>query len=148
MAGYMTKQHGNLYHGEMTNGTAAAVKNGQLLLQGTSTNAGKLVGVSAGDSTTKLLLVEKTTIYDGIEAYRFIVNALGAAYYFVENGFERETSLVYDNTEYTTPVGKYLRAHPLVVGDEFITTIVDGTMTVGTEYGVTSAGKIGTVSAG
>ena len=141
MAGYMSKLQGYLFEGEKVNGTAAPVQNGMLLVAGTSTNAGKLVTPSA-DTTTKLLCKEVTNIY-GLTAYRFEVAKLANNYYFVENGFEVNDDEAYDETLYTTAVGKRLRAHPLVVGEEFITTAVDGTPTVGTEYGVKATGLVG-----
>ena len=142
MAGYMTKLQGYVYEGEMTNGTGAAVENGLLLVAGTSTNKGKLVAPSA-DTTSKLLLKEVTTIYDGVTAYRFVVNKLAANYYFVENGFDINDSAAYDKRTYTTASGELLRAHPLVVGEEFVTTKITGTLTAGTEYGVKADGTVG-----
>lgn len=142
MAGYMTKLQGYVYEGELVNGLAAPVDNGVLLVAGETSNAGKLVAPTA-DTTSKFILKEITTIYDGAPAYRFIVNKLNANYYFVENGFEINDSTEYDKRTYTTPVGDFLRAHPLVVGEEFLTTKVTGTLTVGTAYGVKADGSIG-----
>lgn len=141
MAGYMTKLQGYVYEGEMANGTGAAVENGLLLIAGTSTNKGKLVAPSA-DTTTKLLCKEVTDIY-GITAYRFVVNKLNANYYFVENGYEVNNVEEYNTATYTTADGKLLRAHPLVVGEEFVTTKVTGTIAAGTEYGVKADGTVG-----
>ena len=142
MAGYMTKLQGYVYEGELVNGASAAVENGILMVQGTSTNAGKLVLPSA-DTTTKLLCKEVTTIYDGVTAYRFVVNKLNANYYFVENGFDINDSAAYDKRTYTTAVGAELRAHPLLVGEEFVTDKVTGTIAAGTEYGVKADGTVG-----
>ena len=142
MAGYMTKLQGYVYEGELVNGAAAAVENGILMIAGTSTNAGKLVLPSA-DTTTKLICKEVTTIYDGVTAYRFQVDKLNACYYFVENGFDINDSAAYDKRTYTTAVGAELRAHPLVVGEEFVTTKVTGTPAVGTAYGVKADGTVG-----
>lgn len=103
------------------------------------------MGLPAKDANTKLLCKEVTTIYDGITAYRFIVTALGNKTYFVENGFEVRND-EYDTTLYETASGKYLRAHPLLVGEEFVTDQVTGTPVVGTEYGVLATGKIGDAS--
>ena len=146
MAGYMTKLQGYVYEGELTNGHSAAVENGILMVLGTSTNKGKLVMPSA-DHLTKLLLKEVTDIYDGVTAYRFVVNHLNANYYFVENGFELNGVNTYDLKDYTTPKDAKLRAHPLIEGEEFVTTKVGSSMTVGTEYNVKAAGTIDTVSA-
>lgn len=143
MAGYMTKLQGYVYEGEWTNGSAAAVANGVLMVPGTSTNNGKLVLPSSADTTTKLLLKEVTDIFDGTTAYRFVVEKLNANYYFVENGYEINTANEYEILNYSTPVGALLRAHPLQVGEEFITTAITGTLTAGTEYGVKTDGTIG-----
>ena len=142
MAGYMTKLQGYVYEGELVNGAAAAVENGLLMVQGTSTAAGSLVLPSA-DTTTKLICKEITTIYDGVTAYRFIVDKLNARYYFVENGFDINDSAAYDKRTYATAVGAELRAHPLLVGEEFVTDKVTGTIAVGTAYGVKADGTVG-----
>ena len=143
MAGYMTKLQGYVYEGELVNGASAAVENGILMVQGTSTDIGKLKLIGSADTTTKLLCKEVTTIYDGVTAYRFVVNKLNANYYFVENGFDINDNAAYDKRTYTTAVGAALRAHPLVVGEEFVTDKVTGTIAAGTEYGVKTDGTIG-----
>lgn len=142
MAGYMTKLQGYVYEGELVNGAAAPVENGILMVQGTGDNAGKLVLPSA-DTTTKLICKEVTSIYDGVTAYRFIVDKLNARYYFVENGFEINDSAAYDKRTYTTAVGAELRAHPLLVGEEFVTDKVTGTITAGAAYGIKADGTVG-----
>ena len=142
MAGYMTKLQGYVYEGELVNGAADAVENGILMVAGTAANAGKLV-MPAADTNSKLLCKEVTTIYDGITAYRFVVDSLAKNYYFVENGFDTNTSAAYDNRVYTTAVGAELRAHPLLVGEEFVTDKVTGTPVAGTAYGVKADGTIG-----
>lgn len=141
MAGYMTKLQGYVYEGELKNGAAAAVENGLLMTHGST--AGTLALPGSADTTTKLLCKEVTTIYDGVTAYRFIVNKLNDNYYFVENAFEVNDQAAYDKRTYTTAVGAYLRAHPLVVGEEFVTTKVTGTIAAGTEYGVKADGTVG-----
>lgn len=143
MAGYMTKLQGYVYEGELANGASAPIANGALLVLGTSTDADKLVAPASADTTSEFLCKEVTTIYDGIVAYRFIVNKLADNYYFVEQNHEFDETSVYDGPQATTPVGKLLRAHPLVVGEEFITTCVTGTIAAGTAYGVKTDGTIG-----
>ena len=143
MAGYMTKLQGYVYEGELVNGAAAPVENGILMVQGTSTDKGKLKLIANADTTTKLLCKEVTTIYDGVTAYRFVVQKLNANYYFVENGFDINDSAAYNKRTYTTAVGAELRAHPLQVGEEFVTTKVTGTINAGTEYGVKTDGTVG-----
>lgn len=142
MAGYLTKLQGYVYEGELVNGAAAAVENGILMVQGTGANVGKMV-LPAADTDTKLVCKEVGTIYDGRVAYRFIVDALAKRYYFVENGFDINDSAAYDKAEYATKVGDELRAHPLLVGEEFWTDKVTGTIAEGTAYGVKADGTIG-----
>lgn len=141
MAGYMTKLQGYVYEGELVNGAAAAVQNGILMVQD-STDPMKLVLPSA-DTTSKLVCKEVTTIYDGVTAYRFMVDSLAKRYYFVENGFDINDSQAYNKRTYTTAVGDELRAHPLLVGEEFATNMVTGTIAAGTAYGVKADGTIG-----
>lgn len=143
MAGFMTKLGSYLYEGELVNGAAAAVPNGLLMVQGTSTNAGKLVLPGSADTTTQFICKEVGTIYDGRTAYRFIADTLNARYYFVENGADINDSAAYDKAEYTTKVGDELRAHPILVGEEFWTDQVTGTPVAGTAYGVKADGTIG-----
>lgn len=151
MAGWMTKLQGYIFEGENVNGAAAAVKNGTIMKLGTSTNVGKLVAVGADDANAKFLCKEVTDIYRGTTAYRFVVQAIPAAanYYFVENGFSEYNDMVaFDLREYETAVGDYLRAHPLLVGEEFITDQVTGTIAAGTEYVLKADGTIGAASQG
>lgn len=142
MAGYMTALQGYVYEGELKNGNANPIANGMLVAPKLS-NGELVMDLPTADSDTKLLCKEVTTIYDGMPAYRFIVTALGKKVYFVENGFEVNTDAEYDTTTYATASGKYLRAHPLLVGEEFVTDQVNGTPVVGTEYGVLATGKVG-----
>ena len=138
MAGYITKQSGYLYEGELLNGAAAPVQNGILMVQ----DGANLVLPDA-DTNSKFVCKEVTSIYDGVTAYRFIVDKLNKRYYFVENGFDINDSQAYDKRTYTTAVGDELRAHPLLVGDEFVTNMVTGTPAAGTAYGVKADGTIG-----
>lgn len=142
MAGFMDALQGYVYEGELVNGENTALTNGMIVAP--KLVSGNLVfGLPAADADTKLLCKEVGTIYDGITAYRFIVNTVGKPAYFVENGFDNGANAEYDNTLYEIKPGKFVRAHRLVVGDEFWTTEVTGTPAVGTEYGVLATGKIG-----
>lgn len=139
MAGYMTKLQGYVYEGELVNGTNAPVKNGIIMVQD-----GNSLVLPSAESTTKFICKEVTTIYDGMVAYRFIVDKLNKRYYFVENGSEYfNDQAEYDNREHAVPADLELRAHPLLVGDEFVTTMVTGTPVAGTSYSVQADGTIG-----
>ena len=141
MSGYMTKLQGYVYEGELVNGAANPVANGVIMVQD-STDPTKLVLPSA-DSTTKLVCKEITDIYGDL-GYRFIVDKLNKRYYFVENGTEYfNDQAEYDNRNHEVPVGEFLRAHPLLVGEEFIVSGAASQYTVGTAYGVLATGLIG-----
>lgn len=142
MAGYMTALQGYIFEGELKNGNANPVANGMLVAPKLVSGA-LVMDLPAADADTKFLCKEVGTIYDGITAYRFIVTAVNKPVYFVENGFVVNDDFAYDTTAYETASGDYLRAHPLLVGEEFVTDQVTGTIAVGTEYGVLATGKIG-----
>lgn len=138
MAGYMTTLQSNVFKGTLTNGAATPVENGTLMvLDATGT---KLV-LPAADTTSKFVCLEKTEIFDGIEAYVVSAQTLAKPYYFVENNADINDSEAYDTRYYATPVGGFLRAHPVLVGDEFKVT-VPSALTVGTAYGVNNKGQI------
>ena len=138
MAGYMTKLQGYVYEGELVNGASGAVQNGILMVQN-----GNNLELPAAESTSKFVCKEVTTIY-GQTGYRFVVDKLNKRYYFVENGMDDvNDSAEYDNRTYVTKAGDLLRAHPLIVGEEFLTSAVTGTIAAGTAYGVQADGTIG-----
>lgn len=142
--GYMTKLQGYVYEGRLANGAANPVPNGLIMVQGTGANADKLV-LPAADNGTKFVCTEVTDIFGGVVAYRFVVQELSKRYYFVENSFQFgvEEYMPYDKREYTQPVGELMRAHPLLIGEEFVTNCVTGTPAVGTAYGIKADGTIG-----
>lgn len=134
MTGYMTKLQGYVYEGELVNGASDPIANGTIMVQ--NSNALEL---PAADSTSKFVCKEITTIY-GELGYRFVVDKLNKRYYFVENGMDINDGAEYDNRNYTTPVGDLLRAHPLLVGEEFIVSGAANQYAVGTAYGVGADG--------
>ena len=142
--GYMTKLQGYVYEGRLANGASNPVPNGLIMVHGTGANADKLV-LPAADANTKFVCTEVTDIYGGVTAYRFVVQEISKRYYFVENSFQFgvEEYMPYDKREYTQPVGELMRAHPLLLGAEFVTNCVTGTPAVGTAYGVKADGTIG-----
>ena len=144
MAGYMTKLQGYVYEGTLKNGAAAAVPNGLIMDQGTSTSANALV-LPAADANAKFLCMEVTDIFGGVTAYRFQVQEMPKRHFFVENSFQFnvEDYQEYDKRNYTQPVGELMRAHALLLGDEFVTTCVTGTPVVGTVYSLKADGTIG-----
>ena len=143
--GYMTKLQGYVYEGTLKNGAAAPVPNGLIMVQGTSTDADKLVLPGSADTATKLMCMEVTDIYGGVTAYRFQVQEITKRYFLVENSFQYnvEDYQEYDKRNYTQPVGELMRAHALLLGEEFVTNNVTGTPVVGTAYGIKADGTIG-----
>lgn len=144
MNGYMTKLQGYVYEGTLANGAAAPVPNGMIMVQGSGNNAGKLV-LPAADSNTKFLCMEVTDMFGGVVAYRFQVQEITKRYFFVENAFQFnvEEYQEYDKRDYVQPVGELMRAHALLLGDEFVTNCVTGTPVVGQTYGIKADGTIG-----
>ena len=144
MNGYMTKLQGYVYEGTLANGAGQPVPNGMILDQGTGTNADKLV-LPAADSATKLMCMEVTDMFGGVTAYRFQVQEITKRHFFVENSFQFnvEEYQEYDKRDYTQPEGELMRAHALLLGDEFVTNCVTGTPVVGTVYGIKADGTIG-----
>jgi hypothetical protein len=138
MAGYMTKQTHNVYEGEFANGAEAAIENGTLVVLNAE---GTAMVLPEADSNTKFLCKEKTTIYDGIPAYRMVVLSADKLYYLVDNQVEYNDATEYDARHYSVKPGMLLRAHPLHVGEEFVVTA--GDLTVGTQYGVLATGLVG-----
>jgi len=137
-SGYMTKLQGYVYEGELVNGAADPVANGTIMVQD-----GDALVLPAADTTTKFVCKEITDIY-GELGYRFVVDKLNKRYYFVENGMDDfNDGGEYDNREYVTKKGDLLRAHPLLVGEEFIVSGAANAYVVGTAYGVLATGAIG-----
>lgn len=138
MAGYMTKLQGYVFEGELVNGAADPVANGTLMVQD-----GDTLVLPSAESTTKFVCKEETTIF-GEVGFRFVVDKLNKRYYFVETHEED----FYANPENdgriaTFAPGELLRAHPLLVGEEFIVSGTAGQYTVETSYGVAADGTIG-----
>lgn len=137
-AGYMTKLSGYIYEGELVNGAAAPVANGTLMVQN-----GDALELPSAESTSKFVCKEITDIY-GELGYRFVVDKLNKRYYFVETHEEDfYANGEYDGRNATFAPGKLLRAHPLIVGEEFIVSGAANQYAVGTAYGVTATGEIG-----
>lgn len=144
MAGYMTKLQGYVYEGTLANGADDPIPNGLIMDQGTGNDVGTLV-LPAADSGAKFLCMEVTDIFGGVVAYRFQVQEIGKRHFFVENSFQFnvEDYQEYDKRNYEQPVGELMRAHALLLGEEFVTTCVTGTPAVGTVYTLKADGTIG-----
>lgn len=86
--------------------------------------------------------MEVGTIYDGKPAARFVVVAAAAPAYFVEHEYAVNDAAETFNLdegyldENGIPAGKKLRAHQLLLGEEFATDQYAATPTVGTVYHV------------
>lgn len=140
-AGYMTKQLNNVYDGEFYNDTGVPIYNGTIV--SLSDNLDSLEPASTG--ALQVLCKELTTIYGDIPAARFtILNTPDFPFYLVDNQADVNVSGEYDATNYSTPDGELLRAHPLQVGEEFIAT-TPNSVSVGSTYGVAN-GRVGSYS--
>lgn len=148
MAGYMTKLQGYVYEGTLKNGAANPVPNGLIMDQGlasTTPATNDALVLPAADTGAKFLCMEVTDIYGGVTAYRFQVQEIGKRHFLVENSFQFnvEDYQEYDKRNYTQPVGELMRAHALLLGEEFVTTCVTGTPVPGTVYSLKADGTIG-----
>ena len=148
MAGYMTKLQGYVYEGTLKNGAANPVPNGLIMDQGlasTTPATNDALVLPAADTGAKFLCMEVTDIYGGVTAYRFQVQEIGKRHFFVENSFQFnvEDYQEYDKRNYTQPVGELMRAHALLLGEEFVTTCVTGAPVAGTVYSLKADGTIG-----
>lgn len=141
MAGYMTVPLHNVYKGEYVNGHNAAIENGTIMALDAD---GDALTLPTADANTTFMCVEKTTIYDGMEAYRMVVTALSKLYFFVDNQADINDSAAYDAREYSTAAGALLRAHPLQVGEEFVVAATG--LTAGTAYSLLATGIPGTAA--
>lgn len=138
MAGFATKLNSYMYEGEYINGTNDPIENGTLVSLAAGTgNQPKLVMKLANATSAVLMAVEQTEIFDGVPAYRFKVDTPVTNLYLVENQTEYNDSCEYDARFWKTPVGDFLRAHPLQVGDEFVVATTK-TFTIGTKYKITN----------
>lgn len=142
--GYMTKLGSYTYEGTLANGAGKPVPNGLILDQGTGNDAGKLV-LPAADTGAKFMCMEVTDMFGGVTAYRFQVQEITKRHFFVENSFQFnvESFQEYDKRDYTQPEGELMRAHALLIGEEFVTNNVTGTPVVGTVYSLKADGTIG-----
>lgn len=132
MAGFMTKFQGaELYEGEFPAG--ADLENGTLV----ELDATGKKWVLATETTAAFLCKEKTDAY-GVAAYRFQAVKDMPDVGFVESEEDINDSFAYDTATYTTKTGELVRVHPLVKGDEFITSKVNGDLAVGTGYAVSN----------
>ena len=138
MNGYMTKLQGYVYEGELVNGAAVPVANGTLMVQN-----GDALELPAAESTSKFVCKEITDIY-GELGYRFVVDKLNKRYYFVETHEEDfYANPENDGRAATFAPDELLRAHPLLVGEEFIVSGAANQYVEGTAYGVQADGTIG-----
>ena len=120
MAGYMTKQYGNYYEGELCMNVEAGNLDAPLLVLGTD---GFLTPILTKNAGNEFLCIEKTSIYDGQKAYRFKVAKLAEPVYFQEpaEGAYSANELTLAALGTKLPV----RVHPLQVNDEFVLAIAE-----------------------
>lgn len=144
MAGYMTKLQGYVFEGEKILGEGDNAKNGQILALASDGAALEHAAINDVDA----VCVEVGTIYDGKPAARFVVTKVVGPAYFVENVYAVNNAAEDynleegDKDEAGIAPGKKLRAHQLLLGEEFVTDQYANAPTVGTAYHVNANGML------
>ena len=130
MAGYMTRLNGYVYDGHHL--AAAALTNG--LFVGLDSN-NKVAPLSAANTDILMRVAEKTTLF-GLPAVRLdvIANNTESPVYFVENEWDINDGVNYNEAEYTLAAGQYVKMHTPVVNDQLIVSVASAlyaTLSVG-----------------
>lgn len=150
MAGYLAKLASYVYEGEHKfDSTATAGIEDAVILERSVAADGTIEMKVATSGAAKFTVKEVGDIYEGITALRLYVDVLDATktLYFVEQNDYLDDSVLYDTTKRTVAPAKYVRCHPLYVGEEFwtnqVTNIDTATFTVGQALTGVTAGIIG-----
>jgi len=141
MAGYMNTQYGNIYEGKYRLGGNKPVANGRILVLDKAT---KTMVLPEADKDFKITCTEKVPLYDGLVGYDFLVDEIpaGKIYYLNETGFDGSTATEYNTATWEVPVGHFIKAHPLQVGDHFTADTVN-TVDEMTQYSLKADGMVG-----
>lgn len=141
MAGYMNTQYGNIYEGKYRLGGNKPVANGRILVLDKAT---KTMVLPAADTDLKITCTEQVPLYDGLVGYDFLIDAIpdGKIYYLNETAFDGSTAAEYNTATWEVPVGHFIKAHPLQVGDHF-TADTDNKVTEMTQYSLKADGMVG-----
>ena len=141
MAGYMNRDYANFQEGQYRNGAGKAVANGRIMVFDKVT---KTMVLPEADSDFKVLCTERVPLYDGLEGYDFLVLEIpaGKTYYLNETAFDGDVSGEYNTATWEVPVGHFIKAHPLLVGEHF-SADTENTVTEMTEYTLQADGMVG-----
>lgn len=141
MAGYMNTQYGNIYEGKYRLGGNKPVANGRILVLDKTT---KTMVLPAADTDLKITCTEQVPLYDGLVGYDFLIDAIpdGKIYYLNETAFDGSTAAEYNTATWEVPVGHFIKAHPLQVGDHF-TADTNNKVTEMTQYSLKADGMVG-----
>lgn len=141
MAGYMNTQYGNIYEGKYRLGGNKPVANGRILVLDKAT---KKMVLPEADKDFKITCTEKVPLYDGLVGYDFMVDEIpaGKIYYLNETPFDGSTSAEYNTATWEVPVGHFIKAHPLLVGEHFTADTVN-TVDEMTQYSLKADGMVG-----
>lgn len=122
MAGYMTRLNGYVYDGHHV--ANEALTNGLFVELNANDKVAKIAAAKTG---LKMKVAEKTSIF-GLPAVRLNVIANGdGGVYFVENEWDINDNGVYNEAEYTLPIGGYVKMHMPVVNDQLLVSVDDTT---------------------
>lgn len=151
MAGYLTKLASYVYEGEHKYDSAATanIYDGAFVERAVNAAGDAIEMKAATAAGAKFSVKEIGDIYEGVKALRLYVEAVDPAktIYFVEQNDYLDDTAMYDTTERNVAPGKYLRAHPIYVGEEFwsnqIKNLDTATFIIGQQLTGVTAGIIG-----
>lgn len=116
MAGYMTKLQGYVYDGAHI--AAEALENG-VFAEITADGVKKIT--AAGDAELRVDAIE--TLFGKPAVRLSVVHAGEKDHFFVENEWDVRDWCEYNTADYELPIGKLVRMHRLVPGDQLIMNV-------------------------
>lgn len=142
MAGYMRKLNGYVYDG--ANRAAEALTNG--LFVGITSDGVKKI-TAAGDIIFRV--EEKTTLWGLPAVVLNVIDEGDDEIYFVENEWDINDAVDYDEKNYTCKIGDFVKMHRPVLNDQLVVSVtaeVLATLAVGDQAKPASGGSIVKVS--
>lgn len=118
MAGYMRKLQGYVYNGDYVSGETLENGVGAAIV---TDNGNLVVKKLTAKGNTEFRVHEKTTLWGKDALVLDVIKLGGNDEYLVENEWDICEFCNYNTAEYTLPVGKLVRMHRLLEGEQFIT---------------------------
>lgn len=140
MAGYMTKLMGYVYDGAHV--AAEELQNGVLA----EITANGVKKIASGNAKFRVAPEGKTTLWGMNALVLDVVDAGTKELFLVENEWDINDNEEYDTAKYAIKVGKLVRMHRLLPGEQFIATVADEVYAAAEVGATVTAAADGTVS--